>query len=162
MAVGRINFVATTGAAVALTASTAKTVLGVTAASNKSFKLCEFGVSFDATDATKAPVLVELCACTFGANPPGTNSTSVTPVKQSGIGATTTDTTAARTWTAGNEPTTITVLKEYQIDSNKGQLIVPFSLGREPESVVAQGFAIRCTSGSGSTPNVRAYMEWEE
>lgn len=159
MAIGRVNWVVTTGANVALVASTAKSVLGIQSDSNKTLKITEFGIGFDATDATKAPVLVELCACTFATNAPGTNSTTVTAVKQSGTGATD-DNAAARAWTT--EPTVITVLKEWLIDSNKGQLIVQFPLGREPESVAGQGFVLRCTSGTGSTPNVRAYFEVEE
>lgn len=160
MAVGRVAWSVTTGAAVALAASTAKSVIGVKSDSNKGFKLTEIDVSFDATDATKGPVLVELCSCTFGANAPGTNSTSLTPAFTSGQSANTDDISAARNWTT--EPTTLTVLKEWQIDSNKGQLIFQFPQGREPEAVNGGGFVIRCTSGSGSTPNVRASMEVEE
>lgn len=161
MAVGAANFAITTGAAVALTASTAKSVIGYKTPSNLQAKLTEWGCSFDATDATKAPVLVELCACTWGANAPGTNSTSVTAVLQSGQYTISSNNwgTAGRTWTT--EPTTITVLKEFQIDSNKGQLILPLSLGRELEAYNGGGWVVRCTSGSGSTPNVRAYMEFE-
>ena len=42
--------------AVALSAATAKTVLGVVAASNVAARLTEFGVSFDGATATAVPV----------------------------------------------------------------------------------------------------------
>src|SRR5687768_9151857 len=73
-----------TGAAVALSAATAKSVLGVRGNAAFGIDLKKFSVAFDGTSATATPVLVEICYATFATNAPGTNSTSVTPTQNYG------------------------------------------------------------------------------
>lgn len=145
-----------TGGAVALSAATAKSVLGVKSASGFGIDLKKFKVGFDGVTASAVPVLVELCYCTFGANSPGTNSTSVTPAQIYGrsitVGA-----TAAKTWTT--EPTTITVIQEWLLTPNGGLVFYDFPLGDTPDSAVSEGFVIRCTAPAAV--NVRASMEFE-
>lgn len=140
--------------AVALSAATAKTVVGVVCASNVSAKITEIGVSFDGASGTAVPVLVELCDSSgAGAGTPGATPT---PRQVRGL------TRAAQT-TGGNaysaEPTTLTVIKHWLVHPQTGA-VLQFPLGREPEHVGAGGLFLRCTAPA--TVNVRAYLEFEE
>ncbi|MBL7494470.1 hypothetical protein I6A60_01915 [Frankia sp. AgB1.9] len=152
----KAGYSAVTGGAVALSAATAKSILGVKGHANFGIDLTHVEVGFDGVSASAVPVLVELCYCTFGANSPGTNSTSVTPPQLYGR-AVTVGATAAKTWTT--EPTTITVLEERLLTPNGGLVIYDWPLGRTPDSNVSEGFVVRCTAPA--TVNVRATMEWE-
>lgn len=145
-----------TGGAVSLSAATAKSILGVKAPSGNGVDLKKFRVGFDGVTASAVPVLVELCYCTFGANSPGTNSTSVTPAQIYGR-AITVGATAAKTWTT--EPTTITVFDEWLLTPNGGLVLYDFPLGDTPDSAVSEGFVIRCTAPA--TVSVRGTMEFE-
>src|SRR3954449_11002418 len=81
----RINTTAT----VALAAATAKSVLGLVAAANKSFTLTAVEFSFDGVTASTVPVLVELCrsdGTTAG------SGSAETPVRVRGPAATATHT----------------------------------------------------------------------
>lgn len=145
---------AVTGGAVALSAATAKTILGWKAHANSGLLLLGWRVGFDGVTASNTPVTCELCYCTWGANAPGTNSTSVTPVQESGrvltVGA-----TAGKTWTT--EPTTLTVIEEFPLTPNGGVALYDFPLSTEYDCALGEGFAIRCTAAQ--TVNVRAGMK---
>ncbi len=143
----------TTGGAVALSAATAKTSLGAKAHANSSIYVKKARVSFDGTSATATPVLVELVYATFGANAPGTNSTSVTPVLWSGR-STTVGWTAAKTWTT--EPTTLTVLEEWYLTPAGGLVIYDLPLSDEPDTALGEGLAFRLTAPA--TVNARLSM----
>lgn len=134
--------------AVTLTAATAKTIIGARAHANSGLLLRGYEVAFNGVTASAVPVLVEVCYCTFGANPPGTNSTSITAVQRSGR-VITAGFTAAHTWTAGNEPTTITVMTTKYLTPNGGLVIYDYPLSEEPDSAVSEGFAIRCNAPAG-------------
>lgn len=144
---------AVTGGAVALSAATAKTILGVKAHANSGVLLKKVKIGFDGVTATAIPVLVEVGYCTWATNGPGTNSTSVTPAQLNGrvisVGA-----TAGKTWTA--EPTTITALDESLIPAFMGVAWYDVPLGDEYDSAVSEGFVIRCTAPAAV--NVRATM----
>ena len=148
------GYTAETNGDVALSASTAKTVLNVIAGSNALIRICELGVSFDGTSATAEPVTVELCSSTqAGAG----TSTSHTIVQLRGP-TRTVQATAARNYSA--EPTTLTVVKRWLVHPQTG-IVVQFPLGREPEQVTtADGLCLRCTAPA--TVNVQAYIEFEE
>lgn len=147
-------YTAPTGAAVALSAATAKTVIGVKAHANSGLLLAGYNIGFDGVTASAVPVLVEICYCTWASNPPGTNSTSVTPVQELGrviaVGA-----TAARNWSA--EPTVLTPMREILLTPNGGTIVYDYPLGTEPDCAVAEGFAIRCTAPA--VVNVRATLK---
>lgn len=143
-----------TGGAVALSAATAKSILGVKAHANSGIQVSALRIGFDGVTASAVPVLVELCYCTFGANSPGTNSTSVTPAQKSGR-VLTAGFTAGKNWTT--EPTTITVLDEWLLTPNGGLALVDIPLGNEYDSALAEGFVLRCTAPA--TVNVRATMD---
>lgn len=147
-----------TGGAIALSAATAKTILGAKAHANSGLQCKGFTVAFDGVTASAVPVLVEFCYCTFGANPPGTNSTSVTPAQTYGR-VLTVGFTAGKTWTAGNEPTTITVLKEFLLAPDKGVIAYQWPLGQEPDTALGEGLAIRVNAPA--SVNVRATMDLE-
>lgn len=140
--------------AVALSAATAKTILGVVAASNVCARVTELGVSFDGVTASAVPVLVELCDST-GATA-GTAGATPTPKQIRGM-------TRAAQSTAGNaysaEPATLTVIKHWLVHPQTG-IVVQSPLGRELEHTGAGGLFLRCTAPA--TVNVRAYMEFEE
>jgi hypothetical protein len=64
--------------AVALSAATARSILGVKGNAAFGVDWLGYRIGFDGVTASAVPVLVELCYCTFATNSPGTNSTSVT------------------------------------------------------------------------------------
>lgn len=152
----RVGYSATTGGAVALTAATAKSILGVKAHANSGVDLKKFRVAFDGVTASAVPVLVELCYSTFATNSPGTASTSVTPAQAYGrvlaVGA-----TAAKTWTT--EPTVLTVVEEFLLTPNGGVIFYDWPLGDTPDSALAEGFVIRCTAPANV--GVRGSIWWE-
>lgn len=148
-----------TEGAVALSAATAKSIIGVKSGAttaNHGVDLKKFRVGFDGVIASAVPVLVEVCLCTFGANAPGTNSTSTT-VNQAYGRLASTGFTSAKTWTT--EPTTITVLEEFLLTPNAGALFYDWPLGDSPDSALGEGFVLRCTAPA--TVNVRATLWFE-
>jgi hypothetical protein len=146
-------YTAPTGGAVALSAATAKSVLGVRAHANSGLLLRKYRVAFDGVTASAVPVLIELCYATFATNAPGTNSTSVTPAQALGrviaVGA-----TAGKNWTA--EPTVLTTVEEHLLTPNGGLEEYDFPLGDEPDSAVSEGYVLRLTAPA--TVNARATM----
>lgn len=143
-----------TGGAVALTATVAKSILGIKSGAAFGVSVRRITVAFDGVTATAVPVLVELCYSTWATNAPGTASTSVTPVQESGR-ALAHGVTAAKTWTT--EPTVLTTIGEYLIPPTSGMdLWYPF--GQEPDCALGEGFAIRVTAPA--TVNVRAQIDF--
>lgn len=149
---------AASSASVALTATTARTILGIKAGSAFGVQLNHFDLSFDGVTASASPIYVEVCYCTWGANSPGTNSTSITNGGIQVFGRVlASGTTAAHSWTT--EPTTLTTIWDLWFDPNKGVLVYDWPLGQEPDSALAEGFAIRCTAPAGV--NARARIKYE-
>lgn len=138
---------------IALSAATAKTVMAVTGVANKLVRLISFEVSFDGTTAGNEGVVVELCKNTQAGA--GTN-TDRTPIQIRGQ-TRTADGDIKENYTA--EPTVLTPIKVYIIHPQTG-IGVRFDLGREPATIGATGFAIRCTAPNAV--NCRASVEWEE
>lgn len=129
---------------VACTAATAKCVLGIKAATNVCVKLTGLTISFDGATSSNAPAICEQMQSTFGANGPGTNSTSVTPPKRDTGRAETIQATAAKTWTT--EPTTLTLQSSLDLGQYNGAatIFLPFDT---PYIIIgAQGFVLRITS----------------
>lgn len=145
-----------TGAAVSLSASTAKSVLGIRAPEEFGLDLKKVWFGFTGVTASEAPVLCELLYSTYATNAPGTNSTPVTPAQiygrtiASGV-------SAARNWTS--EPTGLTVLAEFPLTPNGGTLLYDFPLGDTPDCAPEHGFVLRLTAAA--TVSVRASMVWE-
>lgn len=151
-----VGYSCTTEGAVALSAAAAKTVIGAKAHANSGLQLKGFEIAFDGVTASAVPVLCEVCYCTWGANSPGTNSTSTTPRQNYGR-VLTAGFTSGKTWTT--EPTTLTVIKEFLLAPDKGVIAFQYPLGQEPDCALAEGFAIRLTAPANV--NVRASMNVE-
>jgi hypothetical protein len=156
--VAKAGYSIVAGVDVALTAATARSILGVRGNAAFGVDLLYAAVAFDASGSsapTNEPVLVELCYCTFATNPPGTASTSVTPTQRYGR-VLTHGFTAARAWTT--EPTVLTVVDEFLVHPQAGfKEWVP--LGVTPDSAFSEGFVIRCTAPNAV--NARATMLFE-
>lgn len=147
------GYACSTEGAVALSAATAKTILGVKAHANSGLQLKGFEIAFDGVTASGVPVLIELLYSTFASNSPGTNSTSTTP-RQSYGRALAAGFTSGKTWTA--EPTVLTMLKEFLLTPNGGLIAYQWPLGQEPDCALAEGFVVRCNAPAAV--NVRATM----
>src|SRR6187549_1350734 len=102
-----VGYTITTKGAVALTAATAKTVIGAKAHANSGLQLKGYSLSFDGVTASAIVVFVEIVYITWATNSPGTNSTSTTPRQAYGR-VLTAGFTSGKTWSA--EPTTLTVI----------------------------------------------------
>lgn len=153
-----VRWVAQTEGEVALAAATtAKTVLNVIAAAGDLIRIVELGISFDGVTASAEPVLIELCRSTQATT--GTSS-AVTSRHVGGNPNATVSATAAKNYTV--EPTVLTPVREWAIDPNKGLFVMQFPLGREPESLDNDGLCLRLTNPAGTSPNVRAYVEFVE
>lgn len=146
---------ASTEGAVALVAATAKSILGVNGTTAFGVDWKKYRIGFDGVTASAVPVLVELCACTFATQVPGTASTSVTVTQTAGR-TVTPGFTAGKTWTT--EPTVITVLDEFLLSPAGGLVVYDWPLGDTPDSAVSTGFVIRCTAPAAV--NVRAAMHF--
>lgn len=151
-----VGYSCTTEGAVALSAATAKSIIGARAHANSGLQLKGFDVAFDGVTAAAVPVLVEVCYSTFGANAPGTNSTSTTPRQNYGRSLTA-GFTSGKNWTT--EPTTLTVIKEFLLAPDKGIFSFLFPLGMEPDCALSEGFVIRCNAPAAV--NVRATLHLE-
>lgn len=153
----KAGYTVSTNGAVALSAATAKSILGVNGTADLGIDLKKYRVAFDGVTASAVPVLVELCYSTFATNAPGTNSTAQTPAQGYGRAAAVWANAAASNWTA--EPTVLTVIEHYLLTPNGGTVLYDYPLGDTPDSAYSQGFVIRCTAPA--TVNVRATMWFE-
>lgn len=163
MAVGRVRYAAMTEGNISLAAAgTAKTIIGVTAASNKTIKVTGVRVSTSGKTATDDAILVEILKQSTSSPSAGT-STSVTPRHISGNPSITVDATAGKDYSA--EPTTLVVADAFLVDPYKLTLGWDLPLGREIESNLGTGIFLRVTIPSGATVTstaVRARIEFEE
>lgn len=154
----KAGYTAVTGAAVSLSASTAKSVLGIKSGSAFGLDLTKIWWGFTGVAADEAPVTCELCYCTWATNSPGTNSTSLTGSPAQVYGRTITHgVTAARSWTS--EPTVLTVLTEIPLTPNGGLALYDSPLGMTPDCAPDHGFVLRFTAAA--SVSVRATMWFE-
>jgi hypothetical protein len=154
----KTGYGANTEAAIALTAATARTILGVKGNAAFGVDWTGYEIGFDGADATKVPVLVELCYATWATNSPGTQSVTST-IKTLYGRAVASGMTAAHAWVAANEPTVLTPFHEFTLTPNGGLILREFPRDRTPDSAFAEGFAIRCTAPFAV--NVRGGMFFE-
>jgi hypothetical protein len=156
--VAKNGYYITTEGAIA-TGTSLKYILGVKSGAttaNHGVDLIGYTIAFDGTTAGATPVLVEICACTFATNGPGTNSTSVT-VRQAYGRAAGTGFSAAANWTSA--PTVVTVIKQFYLTPNGGTIVYDWPLGTSPDSPLGEGFVIRVTADA--SVNVTASMRFE-
>lgn len=146
-----------TGAAVALSAATAKTVLCVIAPAQFGIDLKKVRVGFDGVTSSAVPVLCELMTSTLATNStPGTNNTTgtVTQIYGRSITAGFTGFYASTT-----EPTVLTAFDQWLLTPNGGLLFYDFPLGDTPDTAVSAGIVLRCTAPAAV--NVRASFTFE-
>lgn len=151
MGAADVGYAHVTEGAVALSAATAKSIIGAKAGAAAGLQLAHWSVGFDGVTATAVPVLVELCYATFATNSPGTNSTGTAERIEYGRQLAV-DWTGGRNWTA--EPTVLTVIEERLLTPYGGLVIYDYPLGTLPDTALAEGFAIRCNAPA--VVNVRA------
>jgi len=151
------RYVAQTTAAFSYAANTTKTLVLVDAAASRGVKVTEVGVSADGVTGAALALLVEIVAVTMATS--GTN-TSMTPVQTRGKVVASAH-SAAHSYSA--EPTVVTVLSATYMTPNQATLIVQLPVDGLIESNLGEGIAIRVTNPtSGTTVNVRGYLEYEE
>jgi hypothetical protein len=148
-----------TGAAVALTAATARTVLCVIAPASFGIDLKTIEIGFDGVTASAIPVLCEVMTSTLATNStPGTNNTTGT-VNQIYGRAITAGFTGFYASTAGNEPTVLTTIDAFTLTPNGGLVIRDWALGQTFDTAVSTGLVLRCTAPAAV--NVRASFGFE-
>lgn len=144
-----------TGAAVALTSGTARSVLCVIAPAQFGIDLRAIDFGFDASAAATG-ILVELCTSTLATNStPGTNNTTATVNQVYGRSI-----TAGFTgfYASTSEPTVLTPIDSFTVAVN-GTVVRPWNFGEGYDTAVSSGLVLRCTSQS--SVNVRASMIFE-
>lgn len=128
-----------TSSAVALSAATAKSILGIQGASDFGIDLKKIRVAFDGVTAANTPVLIELCSSTVATA--GT-STAATAVAVAGRQNAATGFVGAQNYTV--EPTVLTVIDQYMFTPNGGSFIYDFQdVGDTPDTALAQGLVLR-------------------
>lgn len=144
---------ATASTPVALTAGTAKSVVGVLGASTDTPVVVEIGISFDSVTSSAVPALVELGRITAL----GT-MTAFTPVQTKGISLAS---SCSAGYNATAEPTYNAVLRSWYVPVFNGLWSIQFPLGREPSVLaVSQGFALRVNAPAAV--NCHPYIEYSE
>lgn len=135
------------GSAIALTASTPKTVLGAKAHANSGLLLKKMHLGFNSVTAADQPPTVEILYLTWATNSPGTNSTSVTPFQVGGR-VMTPGFTGGKNWTT--EPTVVSQAVPIYLPPN-GTGLYDIPLGDEFDCALAEGFGLRITPGASAT-----------
>lgn len=149
----KAGYSAAVGAAVALSAATAKTVLAVLAPAQFGVDLKKLRIGFDGVTASAVPVLVELChlsGATAGTSTAGT-------VRQVYGRSITAGFTTAYNYTA--EPTALTIIDRWTLTPNGGLVVYDFPLGDTPDSEVSAGFALRCNAPAAVNVNAALWFE---
>lgn len=141
--VARSGTSATNTTAVALSAATAKSVVGIMGGATDTLCIKRVRISFPSVTATDVPAVVELGITTAA----GTN-TAFTPVQVAGR-------VLASSATAGYnntvEPTYSRILESLYVPVNNGLFDWWYPLGEEPHVDASQGFAIRVTAPAATS-----------
>lgn len=146
-----------TGAAVALSAATAKTVLCVIAPSQFGIDLKKLKIGFDGVTASAVPVLCELMTSTLISNStPGTGNSTGTVTQVYGRSI-----TAGFTgfYASTSEPTVLTTFDSWILTPAGGLVMYDYPLGDTPDTAVSNGIVLRCTAPAAV--NVRASFTFE-
>ncbi len=139
------NIVDVPATTVAITATTAKSVIGAKAATNVRLRLTEVAISFDGATSSNAPAVDEFMQSTFATNSPGTNSTQITtPPKRDTGYAETVQGTFARTWST--EPTVLTLQRSLDIGQFNGTAVYMHPFAAPFMIIGGQGAVLRITS----------------
>lgn len=147
----KAGYSAEVGAAVALAAATAKTVLSVIAPAQFGVDLLKYRIGFDGVTASAVPVVVELVTWTTDGT--GTGGT----VNQVYGRSITAGFTTKYNYTV--EPTTPTLIDRFTLTPNGGLVVYDFPAGTTPDTAVSNLIGIRCTAPA--VVNVNATMWFE-
>lgn len=142
------------------TTSTTSTVAGIKTPANQAVTIWGFDIGFDGTTSTNGPAICEVATCTFATNPPGTNSTSVTPQAFDSGRPETIQSTAGKAWTA--EPTVITSPEAFLIPSYMGSGIIFQPLAHPITAKGGNGAILRVTQQSSVTANATGALKGTE
>jgi hypothetical protein len=148
----KAGYSAETGAAVALAASTAKTVLTVIAPASFGVDLIGFEVSFDGVTAANIPVLVEVVSYT-------TDGTGTAGTVNQVYGRTITPGFTTKYNYSAEPSGTVTSLYRNTITPNGGSLYYDFPRDRTPDTAVSTLIGIRCTAAQVVNVNATLVVE---
>ena len=139
--------------AVALAATTLKTVCELATPAGESADLISWWIEFDGTDSTKAPIKVELLRATAAAT--GTSTGTAAPCDENEAAS------ASCTWKYGatGEGTPGTVLEIHRIPFTSGTYIF-YPLDQRYKAKASGFLRIRCTAPA--TVNATVGMMWTE
>lgn len=132
--------------------STLTTDLGVQTPAQQAVSLDEVDVGFDGTNSANGPGIIDIGSCTFATNPPGTNSTSVTPAKSDSGRPETIQSTAGKTWST--QPTVITIWKSFLVPTYMGSALAPLPLMKPAVAKGGNGLVLSSTLPSAVTANL--------
>lgn len=153
------GFTVTSGAIATTTA--AKTILAVNSAAAVEVNVTAIIISTDGTSGT-TQMLWEVTRLTTAGTSTATPPTPVPrSVRSTQANAVTVGATIGHNYTA--EPTASVLYAGFMVPTMGVPLILQFPLGREPMAVgAAHGIGVRLTGATGSIPNARVTIEWEE
>lgn len=153
----KAGYALATGAAVALSAATAKTVLYVLAPASFGIDLISYELAFDGVTASAVPVLVEVNTCTAASNStPGTGSTSGTVNQLYGRSITAGFTGA---YNCTSEPTVQTNVEQHLLTPVGGLIVRDYPLGQTIDTAVSSSICLRLTAPAAV--NCRAMLRFE-
>lgn len=138
------------GAAVALVAATAKTILTAIAPAQFGVDLLKYRIGFDGVTASAIPVVVEIVSWTTD----GTG-TGGTVVQSSGRSITAGFTTK---YNYSVEPTTATLIDRFTMTPNGGTVIYDFPYGDSPDTAVSNLIGLRCTAPAAVNANATLWF----
>lgn len=138
----------------AIAASATETLIQVVTGATRQVKVKEWGISFDGTDATKAPIQVDLLRQTTAGTSAALTLVQNDPTQPAPIS------TALKTFTA--EPTASDIVWSEQITSASGFDRVQLPLGEEIIVPVSTRIGLRAIVPAGANCNATAYIRFEE
>jgi hypothetical protein len=142
------------------TNSTTRTVVGVKCPAQQATRFWGIDIGFDGTTSTNGPAICELSTTTWATNPPGTNSTSVTPNALDSGRPETIQGTTAKAWTV--EPTVLSLVETFFIPSYMGSGIVFTPLTKPFVGKGGNGASMRVQQQPGVTANSTGCLKAEE
>jgi hypothetical protein len=133
-----------TGAAAFTSLATLQTAFGIQAGADYGLQLKKFRIGATGVTASNPPGIVRVFSATYATNPPGTNSTTQTPIQANGRTLAATNMLGALQWTV--EPTVKTYLDEFPLTPNGGTVLYDYPLGDEPDTpALGSGFGVEVT-----------------
>ena len=147
----KAGYSAEVGAAVALSAGVAKTVLSVIAPAQFGVDLIAYQLGFDGVTAANTPVVVEIV--TFTTDGTGTGGTVVQTYGRSITAGFTTK------YAYSIEPTVPTLVSRFSLTPNGGAIVYDIPRDRTPDCAVSNLIGLRLTAAQTVNCNATMYFE---